>query len=232
MKPINVLVTAVGGGGLGEQITKALRLASTPYCIIGADISPFSKGFMDVDRPEIVPPARDPEFTGTLLRLCEKHQIRAVLCGSEAELKVLDRDRNEFGRRGLFLPINPSSVLNICLDKVKTAEFLSSHGFASPRFRKITSLEDLKGFVHLPAVVKPSIGGGGSANLLLAQTAQELEVFAEHLLTIYPEIIVQEYVGTPDAEFTVGVLTAMDGTLLNSIAVRRNILAALSNRIK
>jgi len=231
MQPINVLVTAVGGGGLGEQITKALRLASTPYWIIGTDISPYSKGFMDVDRAEIVPTARDPEFTGALLRLCETHQIRALLCGSEAELKVLDRDRDEFGRRGVFVPINPPSVLEVCLDKVKTARFLSAHGFSSPDFRRISSLEDLAGFSHLPAVLKPSTGGGGSANVFLAQTSQEMEMFAKYLFTIYPEFIVQEYVGRPEAEFTVGVLTAMDGALLNSIAVRRSITTALSTRI-
>jgi carbamoyl-phosphate synthase large subunit len=221
----------VGGGGLGEQIIKALRLASTRYRIVGTDITPYSKGFVDLDEAEIVPPAIDARFKAVLLRLCEKHHIQAVLCGSEAELKAFDRERADFARRGIFLPINPSSVLDICLDKVKTAQFLSANGFSSPTFRRISSLEDVKGFPHLPAVIKPSVGSGGSANLFLAQTPRELEVFAEHLLTTHPEFIVQEYVGTPEAEFTVGVLTAMDGTLLNSIAIRRHLRSAISTRI-
>jgi len=225
-------VTAVGGGGLGEQIIKALRLAATEYRIVGTDLGPNSKGLMEVDRAEIVPPARDPAFTRTLLAICARHEVRAVLCGSEAELAILDRDRDRFSERGIFLPINASSVLTTCLDKLQTAEFLATHGFKTPRWKRVSSLADLADFSYLPAVVKPSIGGGGSANLYLAQTARELEFFAEYLLSMYPEFIAQEYVGTPDAEYTVGVLSDMDGALLNSIAIRRHIMTALSNRIK
>ena len=38
---IRVMVTGVGGGGNGEQLVKALRLARTNYRIIGADITPL-----------------------------------------------------------------------------------------------------------------------------------------------------------------------------------------------
>jgi len=76
------------------------------------------------------------------------------------------------------------------------------------------------------------LGGGGSANVLIAQTADELLAFAKHLLEIYPEFIVQEYVGNPDCEYTVGVLLSLDGELWNSIAVKRFILSRLSNRLK
>ena len=52
------------------------------------------------------------------------------------------------------------------------------------------------------------------------------------MLRIYSEFLVQEYVGTPEAEYTVGVLCDMEGKLINSIAVKKNILSALSNRLK
>ena len=46
---VKVMVTGVGGGGHGEQILKALRLASTEYEIVGSDMSPLSKGLQDID---------------------------------------------------------------------------------------------------------------------------------------------------------------------------------------
>ena len=232
MEPIPVLVTAVGGGGLGEQLIKALRLASTPYRIIGTDMSLLSKGLAEVDHAERVPPARDPAFIPILLELCRRYRVRAVLCGSEAEIRVIDRHREAFASSGLFLPIQPSSVLDICLDKVKTAAFIAGNGFHSPAYARITNKEELEAFPHLPAVVKPSVGGGGSANLFLAQTAEELRFFGEYLLKQCNEFIVQEYVGTPEEEYTAGVLLDMDGNLIHSIAVRRIILTALSNRLK
>jgi carbamoyl-phosphate synthase large subunit len=231
MSRVVVLVTGVGGGGLGEQIIKALRLAAIDYWIVGTDIGPNSKGLMEVDRAELVPPARDPTYTRRLLAICEQHGVGAVLCGSDAELVVLDRDRGQFAERGIVLPINPPSVLATCLDKTRTFEFLAAKGFLVARWKRIASVKDVTDF-PLPAVAKPSVGGGGSANLYLAQTAQELEFYADYLLQIYPEFVVQEYVGTPESEYTVGVLSDMDGVFLNSIALRRQIMSALSNRLK
>ena len=37
MNSINVFVTGVGGGGHGEQILKALKIAKTNYTIIGGE---------------------------------------------------------------------------------------------------------------------------------------------------------------------------------------------------
>jgi len=81
-------------------------------------------------------------------------------------------------------------------------------------------------------VVKPSVGGGGSANVFIAQTRDELLAFGTHLLTIYPRFVVQEYVGTPEDEYTVGVLFSQDGSFLNSIAVKRVLGTALSTRAR
>src|SRR5271167_1555424 len=109
---------------------------------------------------------------------------------------------------------------------------LTQAGFSVPPFLSVRSLEQLSDWEHFPAVLKPSVGGGGSAHLYLVQERSELEAFGGQLLSLFAEFIVQGYVGTPDCEFTVGVLFDMDGVLLNSIALRRSILSALSNRIK
>jgi len=67
---------------------------------------------------------------------------------------------------------------------------------------------------------------------MIAQTKEELIVFGKYLLNIYTEYIAQEYIGTPDQEYTVGVLTDMEGNLINSIAIRRNISFGLGCKIK
>jgi carbamoyl-phosphate synthase large subunit len=93
-------------------------------------------------------------------------------------------------------------------------------------------MNDLHEFDKFPAVLKPSVGSGGSANTFLAQNQDDLLCFGRHLLSIYSEFVIQEYIGTTDSEYTVGVLVSMDGELLNSIAVKRSILSSLSNRLK
>jgi carbamoyl-phosphate synthase large subunit len=226
-----VVVTAVGGGSHGEQILKALRLAETPYHVVGTDMSPYSSGLAHVDEAYLTPPATADEYIETLLGLCRNREIKALFHGSEPELKVLSRNRERFTEQGIFLPINPAGVIEVCMDKLATMDRLSELGFTVPKFARISSPEEAEAFDRLPAILKPSVGGGGSANLFLVQTREELIASARQLLAVFPEFILQEYVGTPEDEYTVGVLTDMDGAMINSIAIRRQIMAALSNRI-
>ena len=229
---INVMVTGIGGGGHGEQILKALQIASTDYEIVGCDMSPVCKSLLEVHHPYLAPPASDPDYIPCILAICKKHNVQALFHGSEAELKEISNARKKIEDAGIFLPINPGAVIDTCMDKYKTMKFLAEHGFLFPETIKVSLPEDIDQIDFLPAVLKPSVGGGGSENLFLAQTKKELYMFSEYLSSIYSEFIVQQYVGTPDSEYTVGVLISMDGELLNSIAVKRNILSSLSNRIK
>ncbi len=227
-----ILVTGVGGGGHGEQILKALRRSAHNYEIIGTDTSRTSKGFAMVDHAYLLPEAGHPRYIDCLLALCKKHRVRAVFHGSEPELKVMNRERERIESEGIFLPINPSSVIETCMDKNKTMTFLKEGGFCYPQSVEIATEGSLDQVDFFPAVLKPSIGAGGSANIMLAQNREELLLFGKYLLSLYPTFIAQEYVGTPDSEFTVGILCDMSGIFINSIAVKRNIISALSNRIK
>ncbi len=218
---------------MGEQLIKSLRLSETVnYKIVGTDVTEQSKGLMEVDIPHIVPFANDPGYILQLLTLCAKYDVKAVFPGSEPELKAISDHYEAFIAAGIFLPINPREVLDICFDKFKTVTFLKENGFAYPKSQHVSAEADLGKIDFLPAVLKPSVGGSGSANIMIAQTQEELIVFGKYLLTIYNEYIVQEYVGTADHEYTIGVLIDMEGTLINSIGIRRNIIAGLGNKIK
>lgn len=231
-EPVRTLVTGVGGGALGEQVLKALRLADTTYDIVGTDITPYSSGLAKVDHRLLLPPATDPAYVDVLLRVCQERDIEVVFYGSEPELRRLSGSARRFQEAGVFVPINPSDVIETCLDKLRTMRRLEDAGFEVPPYRRIRSLEDLENFHHIPAVLKPSVGGGGSANLHLAQDRAELRACGQSLLAAHDEFLAQAYVGRADEEYTVGVLIDMDGVLLNSIAVRRDIMSPLSNRIK
>jgi carbamoyl-phosphate synthase large subunit len=232
IKKIPILVTGVGGASVGEQLIKALRLAETDYHIHGADTMQSSKGLYEVDTPHIVPLAREAEYLDRIKALCQEQSIQAVFPGSEAELKVLAQAHSWFSEQGILLAVNPLSVLQICLDKYKTVEFLTQNGFLSPTSYTVTSLYAIEHLDNFPYIIKPSIGGGGSANVFVAQTKSELHVYTSFLLDSSRECLVQEYVGTPEEEYTVGVLHDMNGNFINSIGLRRTILGGLNNRIR
>jgi carbamoyl-phosphate synthase large subunit len=225
-----VLITGVGGGGVGEQLLKALRLAPRKYLIVGSDTQYRSAGLSDVDVPVMLPSAYAPGYVDAVSSVCERLGVRGVFPGSEPELKVLMTARRRLLDAGVVLFANSDEVVATGLDKARTLAFLEANGFSSPRSLLVQSAQELAGLPFLPAILKPNTGGGGSANVFVAQTRRELELFGTYLLETVPSLLAQEYVGTPADEYTVGVLSDLDGTLLNSIAVRRNILTAFSNR--
>ncbi len=199
----SVVVTAVGGGGNGEQIVKALRRSDVGYTIVGTDLSADSKGLYEVDHAYLVPAANDGRYLHRITRVCQRHDAVALFPGSEPELRTLSAHRRHFADLGILLPVNLPDVIDLCMDKLRCSEKLAAQGFHVPRWRPVESLSDLDAIDLLPAVLKPSVGGGGSINLFLAQTREELQTFGRYLLRLYPRFIVQEYVGTPDSEYTV-----------------------------
>ena len=227
---VTVLVTAIGGGGHGEQILKALRVAPhTRYRIIGGDASQLCPQFSMVDQPVIMPRANNPSYIEVILCLCEKFGVDAVFHGCEPELFALSDARHCFNGTGVLLPINPKSVIDTCADKQRTMEFLSKHGFGHPATQSLRERNDIDAVERFPVVVKP-VCGGGSQDCFIAQTREELVLLWQYLLGTNKRFIVQEYVGTFEDEFTVGVLHDMDGNFINSIAIHRKLNNALTTR--
>lgn len=234
-----VLITAIGGGGYGGQILKALRQAPTQrYLLVGADASESCPQFEEVDHAARLPLARDQGYLDALFTLCEQFQIRAVFPGCEPELKVMAAARQEFDARGILLMAAEQAFIELCLDKEQANQRLTELGYAPPRYLKVSDRETLAQVDWFPVVVKPSIGAGGSANCFIAQNRQELMALCDYLglENIAGSFIVQEYVGTPEEEYTVGVLHDLAGDYINSIAVRRvmsgqlNIRSSVPNR--
>ncbi len=229
---IRVLIAGVGGGSHGMEIMKALRLSDIPYDICGTDMSRQSLGLFKVDKSYIVPSALNDEYIPTILDICETEEIQVIFHGSEPELRVLSENRGIFEKRGIFLPFNSREVINICLDKKQTFDFLKNKGIPIPNTVAIDSEKDLDIIDFFPVVIKPYMGGGGSNNTFIAQDREELLLLYKYILKHRKRLIVQQYTGSYDNEYTVGVLSDRDGDLISAVAIKRHILSGLSNRLK
>jgi carbamoyl-phosphate synthase large subunit len=224
-----VLITAVAGGGVGEQTLKALRIAGG-YHIVGGDMRRSCPQYDMVDQPVVLPAAAAPEYVDAVLSVAAATGAQALFPGSEPELRVLSEQRDRVAAAGILLPINPRGVIDTCMDKVACAEFLDEHGFQSPWTVHVRTLADLDAVDRFPVVVKPAVGSGGSRDVFVAQTGRELRLLGEYLAETVGKLMVQEYVGTPEHEYTVGVLHDLDGNFVNSIALRRQLTGVLHTR--
>jgi carbamoyl-phosphate synthase large subunit len=232
---VRVLITAVGGAGGGEQILKALRMADGDrYNITVTDSRPNQPQFQLAHNHELLPLANDPSYLQQLMTVCRKHRIDALFPGSEPELKVFAENLHVLREAGLFVPINQPDIIKLCMDKDRTNERLTELGFAPPRGVRIRGDVALPEIDWWPAILKPASGSGGSANCYIVQSAEQLVSLMDYLASqmSHRDFILQEYVGTPDSEFTVGVLHDLDGKLVNSIALRRSLEGLMNVRLR
>jgi carbamoyl-phosphate synthase large subunit len=231
---ITVMVTAIGGGGYGGQILKALRLApGNPYRIVGADTNPFCPQFALVDEAVALPRADAPDFLDAVLAVAKRYGVRVLFHGCEPELKVYSRERQRIEAAGIFLPISSAQVIDISLDKRKTAKFLVDNGFNALRDIELTDIAMVDQIDWFPVVVKPATASGGSKDCYIAQDREQLRLLVQYLTHFgqTQSLLVQEYCGTPQTEYTVGVLHDLDGDFINSIAVHRELKSQLNIRM-
>ncbi len=229
---IAVLVTGVGGSGIGSQVLKALRLSGLALRITGTDTTAASTGVQEVDQFRVLPSAKDPAYADEILRLCREHHIQVLFPGSEPELLILSRNRERLEQAGVLLPVNRREVIETCLDKFKTNRFLAENGFSFPQSYRVSSRSEIPAIESYPVIIKPNTGGSGSNGVMIAQNPEELTVFVSFLLQVNPDLVVQEYVGDEESEYTVGVLSSLEGSIINSIAVHREIRSGLGNRLR
>ncbi len=224
-----VLIAGTGGGGTGTELIKAFKLAKHDYKIVATDMWSNSFGLSETPFRYTIPPASSPDYIDSLLKICKKENVQAIATGSEPELKQVAKNAHIFEENGVRVLLNPWSVIEMCTDKYKLMNFLSSHGIRCPQYFLYEKESDLNKIDQYPVIIKPRVGGG-SQNVFIAQDKEEVSFFTHYLKKYGYEPLVQEYVGTHEEEFTIGVLYADDGKLLTSIAMKRMLGSGLSTR--
>jgi carbamoyl-phosphate synthase large subunit len=231
--PIRVLVTGVGGGSIGEQVCKSLRLGRHPYQIIATNTTLDATRVIRADAVEVLPVASSSDYLEKLLGLIKRYEIQFLIPGSEPELIRLSKNTDAFASSNVKLLINAPQVISKCVNKQLTFDFLTSHGFHMPRTIMLEKTQDeIAPPMSFPCIIKPAQGGGGSVATFLAQDEEELRFFIGYLIKYGYRPLIQEYIPDAENEYTVGVLHSPQGNLLGTAVLRRQILSGLSNRLR
>jgi carbamoyl-phosphate synthase large subunit len=235
MDEIVILVTGVGSGSTGEQVVKALRLGRRRYRIVVGNVDLARTVVVAGVERVALPPADDPGYLAALAVAANRVSARFLVPGTDAELARFVGEREALGRLTAAVPlVNDPRVVAICSDKAATATAVARSGLRAPRTAECASLAGAlaaagPGGVPYPVVLKPR-RGGGSADVWVAQDEEELRFHVARALRGGEAAVLQEYVGDPAHEFTVGVAHGPDGACLGSIALRRELSSLLSVR--
>ena len=232
MNKQTVLITGVGGGSIGEQVFKTLTMVKDTYKIIVTNSSSVALAVADTPYKEILPNASSDEYLAELTQAIENYKVDFLIPGSEPELLKISQNRQELLKKTTLL-INSDNVISICLDKSKTFTELKNHNIRVPQTWTIDDLqnESVKE-IEFPVIVKPAVGGSGSAGTFLAQDKDEMQFFVRYLIKYGYRVLIQEYIGRYDQEYTIGVLSSPEKEILGTVVLKRDILSGLSNKLK
>lgn len=223
MAKINVLITAVGGRSVGYQIFECLQPFRSIYRLITTDMDAFSPGLYEADKGYILPPARTENYKDRLFRLIDKEKIDIILPGSHQEIPVLSRMQGILKKKNVIALVNDIKTIINCSDKLRMYKFLHGKNILTPKTCELQSVAQAKE-IGFPLVLKPSKDTGGSKNVYIVKDIQELRILFRDLQREGIELIAQEYVGSPEDEYTVGIIVRKDGSVADSIVMRRKLI--------
>ena len=120
---------------------------------------------------------------------------------------------------------NRPGLMGLMTDKRKLADRLATLGMDTASTSPAAHWREFAAKHGYPFVLKPATGTGGSRGLKIITDEKAMAALADGLGDEIRRYILQEYVGSKETEFTVGVLTDRDGRLIDSIVMQRKLTA-------
>jgi carbamoyl-phosphate synthase large subunit len=173
--------------------------------LIACDPNPLSPAQYAATVRTSVPLIKDPDYVPALQRLCEEHDVGAIVPLTDLDIDVLAHARAD-GRLPQALVPDPR-IAEATYDKYACHELLLEHGLPSPP----TVRSDQVDAAPYPVMVKP-IHGSGARNIFPARDARQAAFFVDY---IDEPVMLQRLMDGP--EFSIDCLSDRDGRCLNAI---------------
>lgn len=129
--------------------------------IVATDMSELAPAIYEADKYYVVPRITDRDYLTTILNICKKERIQAVLSLIDPELSLLSKNSSEFEKAGVMVIGSSYELCELCLNKWKMYQWLKSHNYrcAKTYINKECFYKDLqKGTISYPVIVKPICG--------------------------------------------------------------------------
>ncbi len=224
MKPVTVLLTAVGSPGTAALVRAFRENGERDMRLVGVDMSERSVGRHLCDAFRVVAPSSDASFVPSLLEIVEKERVDAVLPQSSYDLPALAAARDKFAVPAL---VSSAETVRRSNDKAETYALLRSLGITAPDFRRVrggaavdAAAREL-GYPERDVAVKPVFSSGSRGFRILSAAADR----REQLLTNRPGVAealrveeLTELLGDSDTELLVMELATGSERTIDGIA--------------
>lgn len=159
--------------------------------VIATDSSELAPALYEADVHYVVPRIDEEGYLDTILSICKKHKVKAVLSLIDPELNLLAEHKDEFLAVGTLPVVSDGEVIDLCFDKYKMFQYCTENNFPTVKsyIDKEKFLSDVeKGEINYPVFVKP-VKGSASINISKVSSNEEIEL----LFNRFDNLMIQEY---------------------------------------
>lgn len=173
---MNLLITSIGQRGY--LIDHFKESAQSKIGVYAADAMKYAPGLQNADKSFVIPLASDPNYFPELLKICQKHDIKAIVSINDLELPILARHKDDFLQHGIQAIISNPEVIDCTFDKWLSYEYCRANKIPVPRTylwsQQTEILQDLKrGLIEFPILAKPR-KGSRSVGIYLIEDEESL----------------------------------------------------------
>lgn len=230
---MNILLTSVGRRSyLVSYFKKALDSNGEVHVANSSDASP---AFLVADHSVVSPLIYNSEYIPFLKNYCIQNKIDIIVSLFDIDLPILAKYKEEFQKIGVRVIVSSEEVINVCNDKWKTFEYMSSKGFCMPKtYITIDSAYEAlrKNVIKYPVIVKPR-WGMGSIGVYEAENDAELTVLYNKTVSnikrtylhfeseqdLNRSVIIQEKLS--GQEYGLDVINNLNGSYRNTIVKKK-----------
>ncbi|MCJ0825706.1 ATP-grasp domain-containing protein [Luteimonas sp. 50] len=189
--------------------------------IIGTSHSAWTVGLAACDEAVILPPIESGEYLETVLDLCGRREINAVLSFYDPDVAFLSSHRDSLANAGCMPLLATPRTVAIAYDKSAMHDRLRAMGYLVPY--TVATIEEAEasiseGLLRFPLVVKPR-RGFGSLNTFVANTVEQMRVFHGYAA----DMLVQEFI--VGEELNSSIFSDMDARVLSVVPCRKRLMA-------
>ncbi|WP_241217533.1 ATP-grasp domain-containing protein [Sphingomonas koreensis] len=148
--------------GLLRAFRRAAANLHVDLQIVACDAQPeWSAACRLADLAVQVPRADSPSYIPAIEAICREYNVGLVVPTIDPELLPLAAARDRLAASGTTVAVSTPPLIEICRDKLQTADFRGAHGIPVPRTIDLASADSRSW--SGPAIVKPRHGSAGRA---------------------------------------------------------------------
>lgn len=189
---MNILILSCG---TRYKLVEYFKNCSNIEKVVGADCSELAPALLVADKGVIVPRMTEPGYLETILDICIKENINAILPLQEEELLLISREKKFFLEKGITPVISDYEAISLCKDKFLLYQKLCEEGIETvPTYTVSEYLA--KGREGEEVFVKPRTGAG-SVNTFSTKSLEFVKALAKEYeseeLIVQPKISGKEF---------------------------------------